>query len=90
MGWGLPNSAGNYLDLVSAILGCRLLPLALSEALTRDTKIKIKTIVQHYSSVARLSPLRQIPSAVWALGFVSLLMDVSSEIIHVAGEHFRD
>ena len=28
------------------------------------------------------SPLRQIPRAVWALGFVSLLMDTSSEIIH--------
>ena len=34
------------------------------------------------SSIARLSPLREIPPAVWALGFVSLLMDVSSEIIH--------
>ncbi len=28
------------------------------------------------------SPLREIPAAVWALGFVSLLMDVSSEMIH--------
>ena len=27
-------------------------------------------------------PLRQIPAGVWALGFVSLLMDVSSELIH--------
>jgi hypothetical protein len=27
MGWGLPNSAGHYLDLVSAILGCTLLSL---------------------------------------------------------------
>ena len=26
--------------------------------------------------------LRQIPSAIWVLGFVSLLMDVSSEMIH--------
>jgi MFS family permease len=30
----------------------------------------------------RLSRLREIPRAVWALGFVSLLMDTSSEIIH--------
>jgi MFS family permease len=30
----------------------------------------------------RFDRLRQIPPAVWALGFVSLLMDVSSEIIH--------
>lgn len=29
------------------------------------------------------SPLRQIPPSVWALGFVSLLMDISSEMIHV-------
>ncbi|MFY9628333.1 MAG: MFS transporter, partial [Methylocystis sp.] len=29
-----------------------------------------------------LSRLRQIPAGVWALGFVSLLMDVSSEMIH--------
>ena len=28
------------------------------------------------------SPLAQIPRAVWALGFVSLLMDVSSEMVH--------
>jgi hypothetical protein len=27
MGWGLPHSLGHYLDLVSAILGCILLPL---------------------------------------------------------------
>ncbi len=27
-------------------------------------------------------PLRQIPSGIWVLGFVSLLMDISSEMIH--------
>ena len=27
MGWGLPNSVGHYLDLVSAILGAALLLL---------------------------------------------------------------
>jgi hypothetical protein len=27
MGWGLANSAGHYLDLVSALLGLTLLPL---------------------------------------------------------------
>jgi len=31
---------------------------------------------------ARPSRLRQIPGGIWALGFVSLLMDVSSEMIH--------
>ncbi|HEX6587833.1 MAG TPA: MFS transporter [Longimicrobiales bacterium] len=31
---------------------------------------------------AARSPLRQIPRSVWALGFVSLFMDVSSEMIH--------
>ena len=31
---------------------------------------------------SRFSRLREIPQAVWALGFVSLLMDISSEIIH--------
>jgi MFS family permease len=30
----------------------------------------------------RFAGLREIPSGVWALGFVSLLMDVSSEMIH--------
>jgi hypothetical protein len=29
MGWGLPTSPGHYLDLVSAVLGCVLLPLGL-------------------------------------------------------------
>src|ERR1700719_2484858 len=33
-------------------------------------------------TISRFSRLREIPPAVWALGFVSLLMDVSSEIIH--------
>lgn len=28
------------------------------------------------------SPIRQIPAGVWILGFVSLLMDISSEMIH--------
>ena len=27
--------------------------------------------------------LRQIPKGVWVLGFVSMLMDISSEMIHV-------
>jgi MFS family permease len=31
---------------------------------------------------ARVSRLREIPRTIWALGFVSLLMDASSEIIH--------
>lgn len=31
---------------------------------------------------SRFATLRQIPSGIWALGFVSLLMDVSSELIH--------
>ncbi len=36
MGWGLPNSAGHYLDLVSAILGCAFLTLGfLAIGLTR-------------------------------------------------------
>ncbi len=30
----------------------------------------------------RPAPLKQIPSGVWVLGFVSMLMDVSSEMIH--------
>jgi MFS family permease len=31
---------------------------------------------------SRFSTLRQIPPAIWALGLVSLLMDISSEMIH--------
>jgi hypothetical protein len=30
MGWGLPDSAGHYVDLVSSILGSALLPLGSS------------------------------------------------------------
>jgi len=33
-------------------------------------------------SLPRVSILRRIPPGIWALGFVSLLMDVSSEMIH--------
>src|SRR2546426_7792062 len=33
-------------------------------------------------TTSRFFRLRQIPPAVWALGFVSLLMDISSEMIH--------
>jgi hypothetical protein len=28
------------------------------------------------------SPLSRIPAGVWVLGFVSMLMDISSEMIH--------
>jgi hypothetical protein len=36
MGWGQPTSAGHYVDLISAILGCTLLPLGLlGNAFTR-------------------------------------------------------
>jgi hypothetical protein len=36
MGWGLPNSVGHYLDLVSAVLGVTLLLLGfMAGALTR-------------------------------------------------------
>ncbi len=31
---------------------------------------------------ARFATLRRIPGAIWVLGFVSLLMDISSEMIH--------
>ncbi len=31
---------------------------------------------------AASSPLRQLPAGIWVLGFVSLLMDISSEMIH--------
>ena len=38
--------------------------------------------MQNDNVKARVSRLREIPRAIWALGFVSLLMDASSEIIH--------
>jgi MFS family permease len=38
--------------------------------------------VQNNDTNVRLSRLREIPRAIWGLGFVSLLMDASSEIIH--------
>ena len=41
---------------------------------TTDTK-------SHFAK-SYLNRLFEIPSAIWALGFVSLLMDLSSEIIH--------
>ncbi|MCM0045289.1 MAG: MFS transporter [Burkholderiaceae bacterium] len=34
------------------------------------------------STTTSTSALRQMPAGVWALGFVSLLMDISSEMIH--------
>ena len=38
--------------------------------------------MQNNDTNVRLSRFREIPRAIWALGFVSLLMDASSEIIH--------
>jgi MFS family permease len=38
--------------------------------------------VQNDNMKTRFSRLREIPRVIWALGFVSLLMDASSEIIH--------
>jgi MFS family permease len=47
----------------------------------------IPHLVMHRSSISwhernQLLPAREIPGGVWALGFVSLLMDISSEMIH--------
>jgi MFS family permease len=39
-------------------------------------------ITKRASQMATESKLSQIPRGIWALGFVSLLMDVSSEMIH--------
>ena len=38
MGWGLPNSVGHYLDLVTAILAGILLPLGFLGELLREHK----------------------------------------------------
>jgi MFS family permease len=38
--------------------------------------------MQNNNPKNHFSQLREIPPAVWALGFVSMLMDISSEIIH--------
>jgi len=38
--------------------------------------------VQNNNTNSHFSRLREIPPAIWALGFVSMLMDISSEIIH--------
>lgn len=32
--------------------------------------------------ILKLTTLRQIPTGIWVLGFVSMLMDISSEMIH--------
>jgi sugar phosphate permease len=39
-------------------------------------------VMMSNQTASRFSGLREIPRPVWALGFVSLLMDTSSEIIH--------
>ena len=39
-------------------------------------------IDQAVKPAAAGSTLRQIPAGIWVLGFVSLLMDISSEMIH--------
>jgi MFS family permease len=38
--------------------------------------------MDHNNANGHFSGLREIPAAVWALGIVSMLMDISSEIIH--------
>ena len=39
--------------------------------------------MQQQSKHDKSGTLRQIPKGVWVLGFVSMLMDISSEMIHV-------
>jgi MFS family permease len=50
----------------------------------RPRKTSARTSVRHQLIHARFrfDTLRAIPIAIWTLGFVSLLMDVSSEMIH--------
>jgi len=40
MGWGLPNSAGHYLDLGSAIVGLTLMPLGYVLARAKELDVK--------------------------------------------------
>ena len=46
MGWGLPTSPGHYLDLVSAILGCVLLPVGLLGDATASRKERYRDTPQ--------------------------------------------
>jgi len=56
---------------------------AVHERDSRDSRGRDDIMSESDSSGAKSkSRLRQIPGGVWALGFVSLLMDVSSEMIH--------
>jgi len=41
-------------------------------------------------SAASSSSTQRLPAGIWALGFVSLLMDVSSETIHSLLPLFRE
>jgi formate hydrogenlyase subunit 3/multisubunit Na+/H+ antiporter MnhD subunit len=44
MGWGQPNSAGHYLDLASAILGCTLSPIGLIASFILRRKIQTEAL----------------------------------------------
>ena len=52
------------------------------ESLSASTGIPNDTIRDGFGMSDQPPQTRHIPRAIWALGFVSLLMDVSSELIH--------
>jgi hypothetical protein len=49
--------------------------------LTEPKKTKKAFSLKNMATTAK-GVLSQIPSGIWVLGFVSLLMDISSEMIH--------
>jgi hypothetical protein len=51
MGWGLPDSPGHYLDLVSAVLGCILLIVGIIVGFSRQQRSKLPGMVRRILSL---------------------------------------
>src|SRR5262249_25863094 len=65
MGWGLPTSPGHYLDLISAVLGCALLPLGFLGNVIAVWKIS--TGAPEFAAATPRNGMRIFPSRIFRL-----------------------
>ena len=74
MGWGLPDSPGHYLDLVSAVLGCILLIVGIIVGFSRQQRSKLPGMVRRILSLggAAMERHRLLAALLVAFGLVWL------------------
>jgi hypothetical protein len=79
MGWGLPDSPGHYLDLVSAVLGCMLLIVGIIVGFSRQQRSKLPGMVRRILSLGGAAMERHTLLAALLVAFGLVWLPFSAE-----------